>query len=43
MVEDLKKARIKLLKDEKWEIKNGIVMKEEQIYMLEGELRGEVV
>jgi len=43
MVEELKKARIKLLKDEKWEIKDGIVMKEEQIYMLEGELRGKVV
>jgi len=31
------------LKDEKWEIKDGIVMKEEQIYMLEKELREEVI
>jgi len=31
------------LKDEKWEIKDGIVMKEGQIYMPEEELREEVI
>jgi len=28
VVEELKKAGIKILKDEEWEIKNGIVMKD---------------
>jgi len=42
-VEELKKAGIKTLKDEEWEIEDGIVMKEERIYMLEGELRGEII
>jgi len=39
----MKKAEIKTLKDEEWEIENGIVMKEGKIYVLEGELRGEVI
>jgi len=39
----LKKAGIKTLKDEEWEIEDGIVMKEERIYMPEGELRGEII
>jgi len=42
-VEELKKAGIKTLKDEEWEIEDGIVMKEERIYMPEGELRGEII
>jgi len=42
-VEELKKAGIKTLKDEEWEIEDRIVMKEERIYMPEGELRGEII
>jgi len=41
--EKLKKAGIKILKDEEWEIEEGIVMKEERIYVPEGELRGEII
>jgi len=37
-VEKLKRAGIKTLKDEEWEIEDGIVMKEEKIYMPEGKL-----
>jgi len=43
VVEELKKAGIKILRDEEWEIENGIVMKEERIYVPEGKLRGEVI
>jgi len=39
-VEELKRAGIKTLKDEEWEIKDRIVIKEERIYVSEGELRG---
>ena len=42
-VEELKKAGIKILRDEEWEIEDGIVMKEGRIYVLEGELRGKVI
>jgi len=42
-VEELKRVGIKTLKDEEWEIKNGIVMKEERIYVPEKELRGEII
>ena len=42
-VEELKKAGIKTLKDEEWGIEKGLVMKEERIYVLEGELRGEII
>ena len=42
-VEEMKKAGIKTLKDEEWKIENGIVIKEGKIYVLEGELRGEVI
>jgi len=42
-VKELKKAGIKTLKDEEWKIKEGIVMKERRIYVLEGELRGEIM
>ena len=43
VVEELKRAEIKTLKDEEWEIEDGIVMKEERIYVPEGELRGEII
>ena len=32
-----------MLKDEEWKIEEGIVMKEGRIYVLEGELRGEII
>ena len=43
VVEELKRAGIKTLRDEEWEIEDGIVMKEGRIYMPEGELRGEII
>jgi len=42
-VEDLKKAGVKTLRDEEWEIEDGVVLKEGRIYVPEGELRGEVI
>ena len=42
-VEELKRAGIKTLKDEEWEIEDGIVIKEGRIYVLEGELRREII
>ena len=43
MVEELKRAGIKMLKDEEWKIENRIVMKERKIYMPEEELRGKII
>jgi len=42
-VEKLKKAGVKILRDEEWEIEDGVVLKEGRIYVLEGELREEVI
>ena len=42
-VEKLKKAGVKILRDEKWEIEDRVVLKEGRIYVLEGELREEVI
>jgi len=42
-VEELKKSRIKSIRDEEWSIKDGLVLKEERIYMPEGALRVEVI
>ena len=42
-VEKLKKAGIKALRDEEWEIDNRVVLKEGRIYVPEGGLRGEVI
>jgi len=42
-VEELKKAGIKMLRNEKWMVKEKLVMKEEQIYILESKLRREVI
>ena len=42
-VEELKRAGIKMLKDEEWEIEDRLVMKKRRIYMLEGELRREII
>ena len=43
VVEELKRAGIKTLKDEEWEIKDRIVTKEGKIYMSEEKLRGEII
>ena len=43
VVEELKRAGIKTLKDEEWEIEDRIVTKEGKIYMSDGELRGEII
>jgi len=43
VVEELKRAGIKTLKDEEWEIEDGIVTKEGKIYVPEGELRGKII
>jgi len=42
-VEELKRAGIKMLRDEEWKIENGVVLKEGRIYVPEGELRGEII
>ena len=42
-IEELKKAGVKTLRDEEWEIEDGVVLKEGRIYVPEGELRGEVI
>jgi len=42
-VEELKKAGIKILKDEEWEVEDGIVIKEGRIYVPKGDLRREII
>jgi len=42
-VEELKKAGIKMLRNEEWEIEDGVVIKEGKTYVLERELRREVI
>jgi len=42
-VEELKKAGVKTLRDEEWEIEDGVVLKEGRIYVPEEELRGEII
>ena len=42
-VEELKRAGIKMLKDEEWEIEDRLVTKKRRIYILEGELRREII
>ena len=42
-VEELKKAGVKMLRDEEWEIEDKVVLKEGRIYIPEGELRGEII
>jgi len=42
-VEELKKVGVKTLRDEEWEIEDGVVLKERRIYIPEGELRGEII
>jgi len=42
-VKELKKAGVKTLRDEEWEIENRVVLKKGRIYILEGKLRGKVI
>jgi len=42
-VEELKKAEVKMLREEEWEIENGVVLKKGRIYIPEEELRREVI
>jgi len=42
-VEELKRSGIKSIKDEEWSIEDGLVLKEEKIYVPEGVLRVEVI
>jgi len=42
-VEELKRAEIKMLKDEEWKVEDRIVMREGRIYIPEGELRREII
>ena len=42
-VEKLKRAEVKVLKDEEWEVEDGMVLKEGRIYIPEGDLRREII
>jgi len=42
-VEELKKAGVKMLRDEEWEIEDRIVLKKGRMYVLEEKLRREVI
>ena len=42
-VEELKKSGIKSIKDKEWSIEDGLVLREEKIYVPEGVLRVEVI
>jgi len=42
-VEELKKVGIKALKNEEWEVEDGIILKEGRIYVPEGDLRREII
>jgi len=43
-VEEIKKARVKILRNKKWQIENDLVLKEEKIYVLrDNKLRLEII
>jgi len=43
-VEEMKKAGVKVLRNEKWQIKNDLVLKEEKVYVLKNnKLRLEII
>ena len=43
-VEEMKKAGVKVLRNEKWQIKNDLVLKEETVYVLkDNKLRLEII
>ena len=44
MVKEMKKAGVKMLRDEEWQIEEGLVLKEERVYVLKDEkLRVEII
>ena len=44
IVEEMKKAGVKMLRDEEWQIKEGLVLKEGRVYFLKNEkLRVEII
>ena len=44
VVEEMKKARVKILRDEEWQIEKGLVLKEGRVYVLKDEkLRVEII
>ena len=44
VVEEMKKAGVKMLRDEKWKIEERLVLKEERVYILKDEkLRMEII
>jgi len=44
VVEEMKKAGVKMLRDEEWQIKEGLVLKEGRVYVLKNEkLRVEII
>ena len=43
-VEEIKKARVKVLRNDKWQIENELVLREEKVYVLKDEeLRLEII
>ena len=43
-IEEMKKAGVKTLRDEEWQIEEGLVLKEERVYVLKDEkLRVEII
>ena len=42
-MEKLKKVGIKALKDKEWKVENRIVLKKGRMYILEGDLRREII
>jgi len=43
-VEELKRSGVKMLKEKEWSIEEGLILKENQIYVLEkGDLRAEII
>ena len=43
-VEEMKKAGVEVLRNEKWQIKNDLVLKEEKVYVLkDNKLRLEII
>ena len=44
IVEEMKKARVKVLREDKWQIEKKLVLKEEKVYMLKNkEWRVEII
>ena len=44
VVEEMKKVGVKMLRDEEWQIKEGLVLKEERVYVLKNKkLRVEII